>query len=215
MATPRTFRPVRKRNAEATQRALLDAGARLFAERGYEAATIEGVAEAAGVTKAMVRYHFQDKAGLYRAVISESFDHVAEAIGAVRDADLDPEAKLARYVAVFAEALRERPHLGGLLITDYAAGRIAKDPTLTKSLLRFFQTTKAILDEGRRARVFRKLDPHLFHLWLVGSIVIFVASQRFRDDVKAAPPWKGPTPRFAAYVRLLQHLAHKGVAPDR
>lgn len=204
----------RTRNSEATQQALLDAGARLFAEIGYEAATLELLAAGAGVTKAMVRYHFDDKAGLYRAVISESLDHVAAAISAVRDADLDPETKLMRYVAAFAEGLRERPHLGGLLISDYAAGRIARDAALTKSLFRFFQTTKAILDEGRRARVFCKLDAHLFHLWLVGSIVLFVASQRFRDDVKSQPPWKGPTPRFAAYVRLLQHLARKGVAPD-
>lgn len=212
MATPRTPRPVRRRNAEATRRALLDAGAKLFAERGYEAATIEGLAEAAGVTKAMVRYHFEDKAGLYRAVIEEALDHVAAALAEARDADLSAEAKLSRYVAQLASAVRARPHIGGLLISDYAAGRIARDAALIRSLVRLSEATRAVLEEGRRAGAFRKVDPHLFHLWLVGAIVFFVASERFRSDVGAAAPWSGPRPTFERYVRQLQDLALRGVA---
>ncbi|MGE0596469.1 MAG: TetR/AcrR family transcriptional regulator [Hyphomonadaceae bacterium] len=204
----------RQRNAQSTQRALLEGGAQLFAERGYEAVTLEAIAESAGVTKAMVRYHFGDKAGFYRAVISESLDHIVSAIRPVRDASLTADAKLTRYVAALAEGIRARPHLGGLLISDYAAGRIAKDPFLSRSLVRLFETTKAILDEGVRAGEFRKLDPHLFHLWLVGAIVLFVSSQRFRDDAGAAAPYTGPAPRFDRFVRMLQHLALKGVAPD-
>ncbi len=212
MAPPRKA-AVRTRNSETTQQALLDAGAKLFAEIGYEATTLEAIAAGAGVTKAMVRYHFEDKAGMYRAVISESLDHIAATIAAVRDTKLEPAAKLSRYVAALAAAIRARPHLGGLLISDYAAGRIAKDKALTQSLMRLSLTTKAVLEEGARARAFRKLDAHLFHLWLVGAIVLFVASQRFRDDVKADPPWSGPNPQFDAFVKLLQYLALQGVEP--
>lgn len=214
MTKPRSTSPLRTRNSAATQRALLASGARLFAERGYEAATTEQLAEAAGVTKAMVRYHFEDKAGLYRAVIAESLDHVMAAVAAVRDADLAPQDKLSRYVAALAGAISARPHIGGLLISDYAAGRIAKDKALMASLMRLSLTTKAILDQGRRAGAFRNVDYHLFHLWLVGAITFFVSSQRFRDDLAAAPPWSGPAPSLPRFVKLLQHLAVSGVAGE-
>jgi len=203
----------RTRNSEATQQALLEAGARLFAEIGYEAATLEMLAAGAGVTKAMVRYHFEDKAGLYRAVIAETLDHVAEAIGPVRDSTLAPRLKLSRYIAVLAGAIRERPHIGSLLSTDYSAGRMAKDEVLITSLKRMMATTTAILEEGRRAGEFRKLDPHTFHLWIVGSISFYVTSERFRAELGGRKPWSGQ-PRFEDFVRLLQDLALRGVATN-
>lgn len=207
--------PVRRtRNTAATQRALIAAGARLFAERGYESATVEDLAEGAGVTKAMVRYHFVDKAGLYRAVIAEAIDFMVATVTPARDADRAPEDKLSAYVAALAEGIRQRPQIGGLLLSDYAAGRIARDKTLTLSLSRLFQCTQAVLDEGRRAGAFKKQDAHLFHLWLVGAIVFFVASQRFREDVGDAPPWRGPAPTFARFVRLIQRLALSGVRAE-
>jgi TetR/AcrR family transcriptional regulator len=203
-------RKPKKRDAEATQRRLLEAGAELFAEIGYEAATLERLAEAAGVTKAMVRYHFEDKGGLYRAVLEESFDHIALTIAAARDADLQPAVKLTAYVRTLAKAIQERPHIGALLVTDYAAGRIAHDKALTASLMRFSQSTATVLAEGQRAGAFRKLDAHLFHLWLVGAIAVFVASQKFRDEVGQRQPWSGPAPTFERFVKLLQELALKG-----
>ena len=212
MVKPNTTSAPRVRNSEATQRALLAAGARLFAERGYELTAVEQVANEAGLTKAMVRYHFADKAGLYRAVVTEALDYVVAAISPVRDAPLKPQEKLARYVEAVALAIQARPHIGGLLINDYAAGRIAKDKELTASLMRMSATTKAVLAEGVHAGVFRRVDPHLFHLWLVGAIVFFVSSQRFREDLKRAPPWSGPAPTLSRFIRLLQDLALKGAA---
>jgi len=210
----RAKKVVRTRDADASQRALLEAGARLFAEKGYEAATLEDLAAAAGLTKAMVRYHFEDKANFYRAVVWESIDHIAEAVETVRDADLEPKLKLTRYVAVLAEAIRERPHMGGMLSSGAAPGTLAKDDELVENLLRLFMATKAVLMEGQRKGVFRKLDPHLFHFWLVGAIIYFVATQRFRDEMTFKPSYRGAEPRFDAFVRLLQHTALKSAAPD-
>jgi AcrR family transcriptional regulator len=48
---------------------LLDVGRALFAERGYEAASIEEVAARAGVSKPVVYEHFGGKEGLYAVVV--------------------------------------------------------------------------------------------------------------------------------------------------
>lgn len=48
---------------------ILEAGGRLFGERGYEGTTVEDVAAAAGVTKPIVYRHFGSKEGLYLAIL--------------------------------------------------------------------------------------------------------------------------------------------------
>ena len=53
----------------ATRRRLLDAAARIFAERGYAAASIRAIAAAANVNNAAISYHFHGKEELYRAVL--------------------------------------------------------------------------------------------------------------------------------------------------
>lgn len=50
---------------------LVLAALRLFAEKGYEAATTREISEAAGANISAIRYYFGDKAGLYRAAFTE------------------------------------------------------------------------------------------------------------------------------------------------
>ncbi|MCB9876565.1 MAG: CerR family C-terminal domain-containing protein [Planctomycetes bacterium] len=60
-----------KNNASSveTQRKLLEAAGRVFAEKGFHSATIKEITKAAGTSLASVNYHFRDKAELYAAVL--------------------------------------------------------------------------------------------------------------------------------------------------
>ncbi len=53
---------------EATRGALLEAGRRLFAERGFESVGSEEICAAAGVTRGALYHHFDGKRGLFAAV---------------------------------------------------------------------------------------------------------------------------------------------------
>jgi AcrR family transcriptional regulator len=53
---------------EATRAALIDAGKRLFAERGYAAVSAEELVAEAGVTRGALYHHFDGKRGLFAAV---------------------------------------------------------------------------------------------------------------------------------------------------
>jgi AcrR family transcriptional regulator len=66
-----TSRDDRRRRTEA---AILDAARALFAETGYERATIRAVAAAAGVDPALVMQHFGSKEGLFAAAARWSED---------------------------------------------------------------------------------------------------------------------------------------------
>ena len=61
---------IKAESTEARSR-LVSAALRLFAEKGFEAATTREICEAAGANISAIRYYFGDKAGLYRAAFTE------------------------------------------------------------------------------------------------------------------------------------------------
>jgi len=65
---------VRIRDAARSREAILDAAERLFAERGYEGASLEEIGAAAGVSRGTPSYFFRSKEGLYDAVLVRVFE---------------------------------------------------------------------------------------------------------------------------------------------
>ncbi|WP_340646678.1 TetR family transcriptional regulator [Phenylobacterium sp.] len=61
----RTARPV-----EETRGVILDAALKLFSERGFEGAAMRDIAALAGVEHSLLRYHYSDKATLWRAALA-------------------------------------------------------------------------------------------------------------------------------------------------
>ena len=63
--------PRRRRDKEATKQALLSAAGRVFAERGYDAATTREVAQQAGVNEQLIQRYFGGKEGLLLTLIRQ------------------------------------------------------------------------------------------------------------------------------------------------
>src|SRR5713226_2100388 len=59
----------RPRDAQAAQEAILDAAEAAFAERGFAGARIDAIAAASGYNKSLIFHYFDDKLGLYTAVL--------------------------------------------------------------------------------------------------------------------------------------------------
>jgi AcrR family transcriptional regulator len=84
----RRTRPRVRPTREQTKATLIKAARRVFAERGYGHATVDEIAEAAGLTKGAVYSNFGGKAELFYALmrerIEERLDLAAEAAGTLR-----------------------------------------------------------------------------------------------------------------------------------
>ncbi len=78
----------RQQRREQTRDRLLDAASDVFAKRGYTAASLDDVAQAAGYTKGAVYSNFASKADLFMALIERRIAAQA-APAALRDATLD------------------------------------------------------------------------------------------------------------------------------
>src|SRR6202046_4378160 len=67
-----------RRTGKERREQLLDVGRTLFAERGFEATSIEEIAARAGVSKPVVYEHFGGKEGLYAVVVDREVGRFLE-----------------------------------------------------------------------------------------------------------------------------------------
>jgi AcrR family transcriptional regulator len=83
-----TRRPGRRPGANATREAILAAAREAFAARGYEKATIRGIAREAGVDPALVHHFYGSKEDVFKAAVGDVLAPIAEAMDGVgRGAD--------------------------------------------------------------------------------------------------------------------------------
>jgi AcrR family transcriptional regulator len=62
-----------ERTTATTPARILEAATEIFGKKGFKAATIRCIADAAGANVAAINYHFRDKEGLYGAVLENLF----------------------------------------------------------------------------------------------------------------------------------------------
>ena len=90
-----------------TRHKLLEAAGRVFADRGYDAATVREICRRAGANVAAVNYHFRDKQGLYAEVLGQMARAAqVERMSATLDQSAPPEELLRRVIKVRVQGLR-------------------------------------------------------------------------------------------------------------
>lgn len=105
----------RRRLEPAARRRLIDdAATRVFAERGYEAATMQGIARTAGVVASVLYDHYSSKRELYISLLEEHGQQLMERT--TRPAEgADPETALRDQIDAFFQAVEAEPFIWRML----------------------------------------------------------------------------------------------------
>jgi AcrR family transcriptional regulator len=123
--------PTRKRAAhlgpERRRPEVLDGALDLFLEHGYQGASMQAVADRAGVTKPVVYACFPSKEELFRALLRREEDRIlGEIQGAFADADLsDPHRTLTEGFTAFLGAVAASPDVYRLIFLQEGGGNMA------------------------------------------------------------------------------------------
>jgi TetR/AcrR family transcriptional regulator len=166
--------------------------AETFVERGFEATRMEDLAEATGVPKATLYYHFRGKdeilAWLLRSMLSALGEAVAEAASGRGTARRRLEAVVRAQLRVMAE----RPASCRILIAGL--GRAARMSELAEGVgLAFHAPVLRLLDDGAADGSWRKIkDPATVSSSIFGAVLIpalhtLIAGQPLDPD-QVAPP---------------------------
>jgi AcrR family transcriptional regulator len=150
---------VRKVPRAVREREMLAMATGVFAERGFHAASMDEIAERAGVSKPMVYAYFESKEGLWRSCVSSArrrlFDSIIEAVNTAAPPDeqlwlgvqaffafveeereswaLLDESQAGPFISELAEVRRQVAVRVGRLLRDAAAAEGAEQAALEQT----------------------------------------------------------------------------------
>ncbi|MES1024518.1 TetR/AcrR family transcriptional regulator [Gloeocapsa sp. BRSZ] len=161
----------KNRDAEATQAIILAAAEAEFAQHGLVAARTEAIAAKTGVAKSMIYYYFKDKEGLYQAVLERSHADLLQTIQQLDLDNLSPEAALEKFLTALLDCVVRNPKLPTIMFHEAVQnqGKYYK----RSSSLSIDTTLINILERGVSARVFRKLDPFVSAINIMGTCLFY------------------------------------------
>lgn len=157
---------------------ILDAAERLFAERGFRAATIQELGKASNFSPALIYYYYRDKAGLYEAVIERIIESLVNAAMSRAPTDGDPALALRAIIGVQGEMFLTRPHVARLIareLVDYEGQHAQR--AVRETLTRLFQRLSGLISAGQKTGRFRAdLDPAFTAVSIVAQVAWFAVA---------------------------------------
>ena len=122
MVTPVKGMSSRAAQAERTRQQILETAQRLFTEHGYDATSLQMIADEMGLTKAAVYYHFRAKSDILRAAMQPGIRRL-EALLDDAAALRGRRARIEYLVNGFVDFLIRNRHYAVMASTDPAAKR--------------------------------------------------------------------------------------------
>lgn len=172
-------RPVRDAGARETEARILDAAELVFARVGFTGARTQEIAEAAGVTKAMIHYYFDSKEHLYHAVLDRIRFELDKLVEDVTCRPAGRVARLETFVRGFFDYVARHPHFGRLTFMASGDGALYFDKLVTTFFRPLFEQGVRFIEEGIHEGAFRAVDPPELLLAIYSVTMGYFADARF------------------------------------
>ena len=102
-----------------TEALILQAAEREFLEKGYSGAKTTSIAQAAGVTHAMLHYYFRTKEKLFEKIVADKMDKLKRVMfGVIGNPDLPLRERLKQGVEQHFDFIAENPHLPRFIFNE-------------------------------------------------------------------------------------------------
>jgi TetR/AcrR family transcriptional regulator len=112
----------RIQNRDRLQATIVQEAVRIFAECGYEGASVAAIAEHAGLSKQNLMYYFPTKQALYLRVLDDVLDEWLERMAGLNDPDHAPNDLLRAYIGAKLRFSREQPWASRVYAMEVISG---------------------------------------------------------------------------------------------
>jgi TetR/AcrR family transcriptional regulator len=165
---------------------ILAAAEALFAEQGFNAASMSAIAEQAGVSKANIFHHFNSKQALYQAVVNNACKEARARIDALEQSRGCFVERLTQYASAHLLGILEHSKLTRLILRDL----LENGPEMSKELAEQsfgpnFSKLVSIIRNGQSQGELRSdIDPAMVAVMLTAANVYFFEA---RDILRHFP----------------------------
>jgi AcrR family transcriptional regulator len=203
--------------SELSRDRLLQAAIEIFAEKGFQSATVREICSRAEANVAAVNYYFRNKEKLYAEALAFAFHQAEQRYPMIEagDRELSPELRLTHFIRVFLDRILDDSSLGHhskLFAREIADPTRALDEIVQVIIAPMFALVADIVTQLTNS----KLDQHTVRrciLSILGQCLMFKHSRAVIDrlcpELIANPE---ETARCAAHIAQFSLLAIREIA---
>jgi AcrR family transcriptional regulator len=188
-------------------RSLLESTRRLIAAEGFDAVTMERVAEEAGITKGAIYLYFRNKDQMILAAVEEIAAEMVRGIERRVDARAEPWDHLCQLIRAQLAIMEENKELLRTLLLDRRLLKNGRRGGQARRLLKHRQKheadIRAVLAKGVRQKVFQSMDTARAAFY-VNEMTISTAQRRLLAFTRASLDED-----TEGLIRFIRQLLHK------
>jgi outer membrane protein len=167
---------------------LLDAGLKLFANRGYAGTSVQDITEEAKVTKPTLYYYFGNKEGLFQALVDQAMDERLRLMRQAAPPEKETVEQMTDIIVAVTDFARRHPDLLRLCfsIAFAAPGEIPSGFKKHHKMIASFQFVREIIRAGLERKVLNaaynvdELTQAYFHLIQHSTVLTVFESKMTR-----------------------------------
>jgi len=173
---------------------IVSIAASLFGEKGYDATSLRDIAEAAGITKAALYYHFPDKERLYEDVAVARIGGLLEEVRAAVEKSDDPVEKVRLFLIASAQRM-DRDRLGWMASVNIfqSLDQSRRSAAIMEVRDDYECLLRDLIAEAIKQKRFRLVDPAV-----LGRLLL--------SGLNQLPRWHKPKGRHSAPQVVDQYL---------
>jgi AcrR family transcriptional regulator len=153
--------PLRQERAVTRQERILDAALDVFAEHGYQRATVDDIASTARTSKGGIYFHFPGKDAIFLALLDRSANLLLARVGERVGAEVDPIAKVDAALQALVRTFGSHRALARLFLVEARGAGPRFHSRMEEVQARFVRFLKQQLDEAVGQGLVRPLDTEI------------------------------------------------------
>lgn len=186
---------------------ILDAAKRLFIEKGYYGLAMRQIAEALGVSKAALYYHFKDKEELLLAILDSYLDDIERGLVQIEAQHVGARARISALVEMILAQPSEQRAVIRLSSQEMAQLSAPARQAFERAYHRkFLYRIQAMLEDGMARGELRGVDPVVATWALLGMLYPY-----FYPAHSADLPPAGRMPQARAVAGQLVEIYLEGI----
>lgn len=146
-------------SSENARKLLIDAAKHLFARKGFDGVTVREIADLAGVNFSLIRYHFGDKSGVYKACLelygNSRYKSAARILEPVKTA-VEFKIRLKIIINEIIDSLLEEPDISRMMMREMESTEPIAEEIVKNTLVKMAKTFVDFFTHAQEIGIIKK-----------------------------------------------------------
>jgi AcrR family transcriptional regulator len=151
--------------------------------------SLREIARSLKIDPGLIRYYFEDKNGLFTAVVQEVLAEHRERHRALIASDLSPADKIRQRILIYLDILFEHPYLHQLIVELVLYSRKTSAAKFRKEMVeQAYSEVEHIVRESGALAVRDPMDARFLHVAIIGMCEYFIVGRPLVEELFSGEP---------------------------